>query len=313
MAANDPVVDEIIADCKRNMQLYCDTYNPRFKIATSYVKVDDAIDDEIDDNYALFFVGKRTLFSGKHPYGYSIATGSRQQNINFLDIEKGLFLTKIYDSINKDNHIEVKSTTETVDGPLMIAVKINDTYHFVGLAVVGVENKIGVFSIIKSLSNEDLKTELLDAVKEGSHMLCFKDENSFFIDGKFKPGINTNERGHAATEIRRLKKEIRCLEEEIKRLEWIEEIRQSEEPCASKKHQIKAQETINAIKKTQVKAQKRINAIDEALKENSPEKLHTLLEKKGSSFWTFFSCLDSKNKKSNLDEKMVYRSLPKKT
>jgi hypothetical protein len=109
-----------------------------------------------------------------------------------------------------------------------------------------------------------------------------------------------------------LKKEISGLKEKITQLEWEEEIRQSEEPCTSKKQQIKARKRINDIKETQIKAQKRINAIDEALRKNSPEKLHILLEKNSSSFSTFFTCLDSKKKKSNLYEKVVYRSLPKK-
>jgi hypothetical protein len=39
MAANNPVVEKIIAACKQNMQFYCDTYNDLFEIGISYVKV----------------------------------------------------------------------------------------------------------------------------------------------------------------------------------------------------------------------------------------------------------------------------------
>ncbi len=302
MAANDPVVDEIIADCKLNMQLFCDTYNHLFEIGTSYVK----IDDEVNDDDKLFFLGEHILLGCKRSRNYLIAAGSKQSNItspNIVTIEKGKFSITTYDSSNA----HYSSDTIIVDGPLMIAVKINDKYHFVGLAVVGAENKIGVFSIIKSLSNDDLKTELLDAVKESSHILCFEDRNSFFNDGKFKPGININERGHAAAEIRRLKKEMSELKEKFTHLEWIEEIRRSEKPGASKKHQIKALEKINAIKEAAIKTQEKITAINEALKENSPEKLHILLEKNSSSFCNFFT----KKKKPKLCENLVYRSLSK--
>ena len=325
MAAYDPEIEKIIADCKRNMLFCCNTYSQLFEMGTSDIK--------IKDKYEFFILGNRILLGSKHPYDYSIAAGSMQSDVNFLAIDKGKFLITTYDPSNDPCPAEMKPTAkmkpiaemkptakmkpiaemkptfEIVDAPLMIAVKINDKYHFVGLAVVGAENKIGVFSIIKNLSNDELKQELLDAVKEGSHLQCFEDENSFFNDGKFKPGINTNERGHAAAEIRRLKKEIKLLEEKFDQLKWKEEIRLSEEPCTSKKKQIKAQEEINAVKEAQIKAQERVNAIEEALKKNSPEKLHLLLEWNSPSFCNFFT---KKKKKTKPYEIVVYRSLSKK-
>jgi hypothetical protein len=271
MAANNPVVEKIIAACKQNMQFYCDTYNDLFEIGTSYVKIntsDIKTDDETDDEDKLFFLGKHILLGGKHSRNYLIAAGSMKSNINFLDIDKGKFLITTYDSSNPHYLTGNMTTTEIIDGPLMIAVRVNDKYHFVGLAIMGAENKIGIFSIIKDLSNGDLKKELLDA--EGSHIHCFKDENRFFNNDEFKPGIGANERGHAAAEIRRL-----------------------EELCTSKKKQLKIQEKIKAIK--------------EALEKNSPEKLYTLLEKNDSSFCNFFV----HKKKYKLCENLVYRSLSK--
>jgi hypothetical protein len=341
MAANHPVVDEIIADCKRNMQLFCDTYNHLFEIGSSYVKTDTPdvkIEDAVDDEDKLFFLGEHILLGCKHSRSYLITAKSKQSNTppSIVTIEQGGFSITTYGSSNG----HYSTDTIIVDGPLKIAVKINDKYHFVGLAVVGAENKIGVFSIIKDLSNDKLKNELLGAVKDGSHMLCFENENSFFNDGKFKPGISINKRKHAAKEIELLEKEINGLKEEITRLELEEKIRRLEEPCISKKHQLraqeiiddiketrrkaKAQEIIDDIKETQRMAEKRINDIQEALKKNSPENLHTLLKKNSLSFCAFsFSLGKSKRneeeepKLDKFNEKpcqqnMVYRSLSKK-
>jgi len=313
MAAYDPETEKIIADCKRNMQLLCDPHNSLFEMGTSDIK--------IKDKYEFFILGNRILLGSKHPYDYSIAAGSMQSDVNFIAIDKGKFLITTFDPSNDPCPAEMKPTAkmkpiaemkptfEIVDAPLMIAVKVNDKYNFIGLAVVGAENKTGIFSIIESLSNDALKKELFDAVKESLHIHCFKDENSFFNDGKFKPGINTNERGHAAAEIRRLKKEIRLLEEKINQLKWEEEIRLFEEPCMSKKQQIKAQEKINTIEAAQIKAQERVSVIEEALKKNSPEKLHLLLEWNSPSFCSFFT--DTKKRKPTLYGNVVYRSLSK--
>jgi hypothetical protein len=311
MAANDPIVEKIIIDCKKIMQFYCGTYNPLFKIGASDIKIDTP-DVKIDGENKFFFLGNHILLGSKSSRDYLITAKSEQSDIitpNIVTIEKGKFLITTFDHRNYHFLKSTMSTTKIIDAPLVIAVKMNDQYNFVGLAIVGAENKIGVFSIIESLSNDALKKKLLDAIKESSHMLCFQDENNFFSDGKFKPGISTNERGHTAAEISRLKKEISVLDENIRQLAWEEEIRLYEKPHPSKEQQIKAQEKMNTIKEAQVKAKERVNDIEEALKQNSPEKLHLLLEKDSSSCLTFFTYLGLKKKKSKLPENILYRSL----
>lgn len=239
MAANGPEIEAIRNSGKEIMQSYCNAHKQLFKMGDSNTNIGGV----------FCFVGKDKILESNTHRGHSIFTQLGQSNITTLTIQEGMFLVTTDDPENYDYIKNTYSTQEQIDRPLMIAIKIEDLYHFVGLAGVGAGNKIGVFSIIENLSNDFLRKQLILATDGKDYLACFSHKDKFFNNNEFKRGINLNERGHAAAEIRRL---------------------------------------AALPGKKKIKAQKRIGAIESTLRNNDAEQLHGLFKKECALFSYFF-------------------------
>ncbi len=239
MAINNPQIEKIITDCKEIMSQYCAHPKRLFKMGDSNTNITDV----------FFFIGKDKFLGSNTPRGYSISTTLGQRNITILTFEKGLFSITTDDPENYDYITNTYSTQEQIDRPLMIAIRLEDIYYFVGLAILGSKNKIGVFSVVTDLPNAVLRQQLIFATENKDYLACFNHKDKFFNEDEFKLGISTNVREHAAAEMRQL------------------------QALTGKK---------------QIKAKKNIAAIQSALENNNPEALQTALEKKCNPISHFF-------------------------